>query len=94
LLLAHIAVCPNCRRERVKVARRFLEKCKERHMSPATVAAAAVFISALTKSRWRNGAAMRRDSFEVLTDNVKAAANEVDTSAARVELALKPLMAA
>jgi hypothetical protein len=65
-------------------------------MSPATLltaAAAAVFISALTKSRWRNGAAMRRDSFEVLTDNVKVA-NEVDTSAARVELALKPLMAA
>ena len=66
-------------------------------MSPATLltaAAAAVFISALTKSRWRNGAAMRRDSFEVLTDNVKAAAEKVDTSAARVEVALKPLIAA
>ena len=63
-------------------------------MSPATLltaAAAAVFISALTKSRWRKPSC---DSFEVLTDNVKAAANEVDTSAARVELALKPLMAA
>ena len=66
-------------------------------MSPAavlTAAVAAVFVSALTKSRWRNGAAMRRDSFEVLTDHVKAAANKVDMSAARVELALKPLTAA
>jgi LPS O-antigen subunit length determinant protein (WzzB/FepE family) len=60
----------------------------------AAAAAAAVFVSALTKSRWRNRAAVRRASFEVLTDNVKAAANKVDTSAARVELALKPLMAA
>jgi hypothetical protein len=65
-------------------------------MSPAlvlTAAGAAVFVSALTKLRWRNRA-VRRDSFEVLTDNVKAAANKVDTSAATVEVALKPLMAA
>jgi hypothetical protein len=59
-----------------------------------TAAAAAVFVSALGRSKWRNRAAVRRDSFEVLTDNVKAAANKVDTSAARVEVALKPLMAA
>jgi hypothetical protein len=66
-------------------------------MSPATVltaAAAAVFVSALIKSRRRNRAAVRRDSFEVLADNVKAAANEVENSAARVEVALRPLMAA
>jgi hypothetical protein len=66
-------------------------------MSPVlvlTAVGAAVFVSALTKSRWRNRAAARRDSFELLTENVKAAANKVDTSAARVEAALKPLMAA
>jgi glutamate formiminotransferase len=66
-------------------------------MSPAlvlTAAGAVVFVSALTKARRRNRAAVRRDSFEALTDNVKAAANKVDTSAARVEVALKPLMAA
>jgi hypothetical protein len=59
-----------------------------------TTAAAAVFVSALARSRWRNRAAVRRDSFELLADNVKAAANKVDASAARVEVALKPLMAA
>jgi hypothetical protein len=70
---------------------------KEAPMSPTlvlTAAGAALFISALTKSRWRKRAAVRGDSFEVLTDNVKAAAEKVDTSAARVEVALKPLMAA
>ena len=59
-----------------------------------TAAGAALFVSALTKSRWRNRAAVRRDSFQVLTDNVKAAANKVDNSAAEVEIALKGLMAA
>jgi hypothetical protein len=59
-----------------------------------TAAGAALFVSALTKSRRRNRAAMRRDSFQVLTDNVKAAANKVDNSAAEVEVALKGLMAA
>jgi hypothetical protein len=59
-----------------------------------TAAGAALFVSALTTSRWRNRAAVRRDPFQVLTDNVKAAAEKVDTSAARVEVALKPLMAA
>jgi hypothetical protein len=34
-----------------------------------------------------------RDSFEVLADNLKAAAKKVDNSAARVEDALQPLMA-
>jgi hypothetical protein len=66
-------------------------------MSPTLVLAAlgaALFVSALTKSRWRKRAAVGRDSFEVLTDNVKAAAEKVDTSVARVEVALKPLMAA
>jgi hypothetical protein len=75
----------------------FPPEVKERPMRPVlviTAAATAVFISALAKSRWRNRAAVRRDSFEVLTDNLKAAANKVDTSAARVEVALKPLMAA
>jgi hypothetical protein len=57
-------------------------------------AGAALFVSALTKSRWRNRAAVRRDSFHVLTDNVQAAANKVDNSAAEVEVALKGLMAA
>jgi hypothetical protein len=37
---------------------------------------------------------VRRDSFQVLTDNVKATANKVDNSAAEVEVALKGLMAA
>ena len=59
-----------------------------------TAAGAALFVSALTKSRWRNRAAVRRDSFQVLTDNVKAAANKVDNSAAEVEVALKGLIAA
>jgi hypothetical protein len=59
-----------------------------------TAAGAALFVSALTKSRWRNRAAVRRDSFQVLTDNVQAAANKVDNSAAEVEVALKGLMAA
>jgi hypothetical protein len=52
-----------------------------------TAAGAALFA-------WRNRAAVRRDSFQVLTDNVKAAANKVDNSAAEVEVALKGLMAA
>src|SRR4029077_19046697 len=43
---------------------------------------------------WAKPAAVRRDSFQVLTDNVKAAANKVDNSAAEVEVALKGLMAA
>ena len=59
-----------------------------------TAAGAALFVSALTKPRWRNRAAVHRDSFQVLTDNVKAAAEKVDTSAVRVEVALKPLIAA
>ena len=74
-------------------------------MSPAIVltagTAAAVLVSALTKSRRRNreGVSVRtvyagRDPFEVLANNLKAAANEVDNSAARVEVALKPLIAA
>jgi hypothetical protein len=72
-------------------------------MSPAIVltAAAAVFVSALIKSRRRNreGVSVRkvhagRDSFEVLGNDLKAAAKKVDNSAARVEVALKPLMAA
>jgi hypothetical protein len=73
-------------------------------MSPVIVltatAAAAVLVSALTKSRRRNreGVSVRkiyagRDSVEVLANNVKAAAKKVDNSAARVEAALKPLMA-
>jgi hypothetical protein len=67
----------------------------------ATAAAgAAVLVTALTKSRRRNreGVSVRkiyagRDSVEVLANNVKAAAKKVDNSAARVEAALKPLMA-
>jgi alanine dehydrogenase len=73
-------------------------------MSPATVltaAAAAVFISALTKSRrriledmsaWK--VSTRYDSFEVLTNKLKAAVKQVDNSAAEVEVALKGLIAA
>ena len=69
-------------------------------MSPAivvTAAAAAVVVSALTRRRNREG--MRRfstghESFEVLANNLKAAAKQVDNSAAEVEVALKGLMAA
>ena len=68
-------------------------------MSPVivlTAAAAAVLVSALTKSRRRNreGVSVRKIySVEVLANNLKAAAKKVDNSAARVEAALKPLMA-
>jgi hypothetical protein len=72
-------------------------------MSPATVltaTAAAVLVSAFTKSRRRRHAGdsvwkvyAGRDSFDVLADNLKTAAKKVDNSAARVEVALKPLMA-
>ena len=62
-------------------------------------ATAAVLVSALTNSGRRNraGVTLRRvyagrDS--VLAENLKAAAKKVDNSAARVEVALKPLMAA
>jgi glycosyltransferase involved in cell wall biosynthesis len=41
-----------------------------------------------------SSAPVGHDSFEVLADNLKAAAKKVDNSAARVEVALKPLMAA
>jgi hypothetical protein len=62
-------------------------------MSPAIVltAAAVVLVTALTKSTRRNRARLTmqkahggRDSFEVLADNLKAAAKKVDNSAARV----------
>jgi hypothetical protein len=70
-------------------------------MSPAIVlTAAAVLVIAVTKSKLRNrarGSVRRvyegRESFEVLADNLKAAAKKVDNSAARVEVALKPLTA-
>jgi hypothetical protein len=73
-------------------------------MSPAivlTAVAAAVLVSALTKSRRRNREGVSvgkvyagRDSFEVVANNLKAATKKVDNSTARVEVALKPLMAA
>jgi hypothetical protein len=70
-------------------------------MPPAIVLAAAVLVSALTKSRRRNRESVlgrkvypSHDSFEVLANNLKAASKKVDNSAARVEVALKPLMAA
>jgi hypothetical protein len=50
---------------------------------------------------WRNREAVSErkvyggpNSFEVLANNLKAAAKQVDNSAATVEFALKPLMAA
>jgi hypothetical protein len=47
----------------------------------------------------REGVSVRKvyaghESFEVLANNLKAASKKVDNSAARVEVALKPLMAA
>ena len=72
-------------------------------MTPVIVltAAAAVLVSAVTKSRRRNreSVSVRKvypshDSFEALANNLKAASKKVDNSAARVEVALKPLMAA
>ena len=72
-------------------------------MSPAIVliADAAVLVSTLTKSKWRSREDAKapkiyagRDSVDVLADDLKAAAKKVDNSAARVEVALKPLMAA
>jgi hypothetical protein len=65
-----------------------------------TAAAAAVLVSALTKSRQRNAEGVSdkvyagRDPVGVLANNLKAATKNVDNSAARVEVALKPLMAA
>ena len=60
-------------------------------MSRALVltAAAAILVSAVTKLGRR-----RRDSFGVRADNLKTAAKKVDNAAARVDVALKPLMAA
>jgi hypothetical protein len=69
-------------------------------LTATAAAGAAVLVTALTKSRRRNreGVSVRkiyagRDSVEVLANNLKAAAKKVDNSAARVEAALKPLMA-
>ena len=71
-------------------------------MSPAIVltVAAAVLVIALTKWKRRNRehASVRRvyagrDSVAVLANNLKAAAKKVENSAARVEVALKPLIA-
>jgi hypothetical protein len=73
-------------------------------MSPAivfTAAAAALLVSALTKSRRRKREGMpvctvstAHDSLEMLANNLKAAANKVDNSAAKVEVALNGLRAA
>jgi hypothetical protein len=73
-------------------------------MSPAivlTAAAAALFVSALTKMRRRDRESIsarttstRHASFDILADNLKAAANKVDNSAVEVEVALKGLRAA
>ena len=73
-------------------------------MSPAivlTAAAAPLLVSVLTKSRCceRGSISVRtlstsRDSFEISANNLKAAANRVDNSAAEVEVALKRLRAA
>ena len=66
-----------------------------------TAAAGAVLVSALTKWKRRNrkdvsvARFMRGpDSVEVLANNLKGASKKVDNSAARVEVALIPLMAA
>jgi hypothetical protein len=79
-------------------------KLEERPMSPAivvTAAAAALFVSALTKMRRRDRESLStgtmstsHDSFDILANNLKAAANKVDNSAAEVEIALKGLRAA
>jgi hypothetical protein len=74
-------------------------------MSRAIVltAAAAVLVSTLAKAgrRNRSGVTPRkdkdyggRDSFEVSAHNLKAAVKKVDKSAAKVDVALKALMAA
>jgi hypothetical protein len=73
-------------------------------MSPAivlTAAAAALLVSALTKSRRRDRESISvrtmstsHDPTDILANNLKAAANKVDNSAAEVEVALKGLMAA
>jgi hypothetical protein len=71
-------------------------------MSRAIVltAAAAVLVSTLAKAgrRNRSGVTPRkdygRDSFEASAHNLKAAVKKVDKSAAKVDVALKALMAA
>jgi len=71
-------------------------------MIPTVVltAAAAIFVSAaLTKWKRQNREDISvreecRDAVEVMANNLKAAARKVDNSAVRVEVALKPLMAA
>ena len=67
-------------------------------MIPTVVltAAGAVFVSAaLTnwKRQNRDDVLVRKDAAEVTANNLKAAAKKVENSAARVEVALKPLMA-
>jgi hypothetical protein len=80
-------------------------KLEEHPMSPAivlTAAAAALFVSALTKMRRRDRESISArtmstshdSSFDILANNLKAAANKVDNSAAEVEAALKGLRAA
>jgi hypothetical protein len=72
-------------------------------MSPAivlTAAAAAILVSVLANSRCRNREGMwvrgvsTAHEHEILANNLKAAANKVDNSAAEVEVALKGLRAA
>ena len=71
-------------------------------MSPAivlTAAAAAVLVSGLANARCLNREGIRavstaHEPFEILANNLKAAANKVDNSAAEVEVALKGLRAA
>jgi hypothetical protein len=62
-------------------------------------AAAALFVFAFTKRNGsepsnRNGSKPSMRAVEVQAAKVKAAARKVDSSAAAVEVALKPLMAA
>jgi len=73
-------------------------------MSPAivlTAAAAAILVSVLANSRCRNregmsvrGVSTAHEPFEILANNLKAAANKVDNSAAEVEVVLKGLRTA
>jgi hypothetical protein len=88
-----------------KAWKAFSSELKERPLSLAivfTAAAAALLVSALTKKlrrRKREGMSVStvsaaQDSLEMLANNLKAAANKVDNSAADVELALNGLKTA
>jgi hypothetical protein len=73
----------------------FRWRVSARAISPALQVAEVRSLSrlvAIAEQRPHRAAAQRSDSVEVLANNLKAAAKKVNNSAARVEVALIPLM--